>query len=62
MRAQQPIDVRAIVFGNLAQMWRTDYVDNPKIKLVVCGKQNTGHPWYYSSSNSSLLGNNLLRR
>src|ERR1019366_913842 len=24
VQAQRPIDVRAIIFGNLAQMWRTD--------------------------------------
>jgi integrase len=35
VRAQQPIDVRAIVFGNLVQMWRKDYVDNPKVKLAT---------------------------
>src|ERR1017187_3723606 len=33
--AQQPIDVRAIIFGNLAQMWRRDYADNPKVKLAT---------------------------
>jgi integrase len=35
VQAQQPIDVRAIIFGNLAQMWRKDYVDNPKVKLAT---------------------------
>ena len=35
MQAQQPIDVRAIIFGKLAEMWRNDYVDNPKVKLAT---------------------------
>src|ERR1017187_2749816 len=35
VQAQQPIDVRAIIFGNLAQMWRKDYVDNLKVKLAT---------------------------
>jgi integrase len=35
VQAQQPIDVRAIIFGNLAELWRKDYVDNPKVKLAT---------------------------
>ena len=33
--ANQPIGVTAILFGKLAQMWRKDYVDNPKVKLAT---------------------------
>jgi integrase len=32
--ANQPIEVSAIIFGKLAEMWRSDYVDNQKIKLA----------------------------
>jgi integrase len=32
--ARQPIEVSAILFGKLAEMWRADYVDNLKIKLA----------------------------
>jgi len=35
VQAQQPVDVRNIIFGNLAGMWRKDYVDNPKVKLAT---------------------------
>ncbi|OFW27421.1 MAG: hypothetical protein A3J28_03365 [Acidobacteria bacterium RIFCSPLOWO2_12_FULL_60_22] len=31
---QQPTDAGAILFGNLAEMWRKDYVENPKIRLA----------------------------
>jgi integrase len=30
----QPVEVGAILFGNLAEMWRRDYVDNPKVRLA----------------------------
>jgi integrase len=35
VQAQRPVDVRAIIFGKLAELWRKDYVDNPKIKLAT---------------------------
>lgn len=31
---QQPADAATILFGDLAEMWRKDYVDNPKIRLA----------------------------
>jgi len=33
--ASQPVEVAAILFGKLAEMWRKDYVDNPKVKLAT---------------------------
>jgi len=30
--ASQPLEVTAILFGKLAELWRKDYVDNPKVK------------------------------
>jgi integrase len=30
----QPVDTDAILFGDLAEMWRKDYVENPKIRLA----------------------------
>jgi integrase len=35
VQAQRPLDVRAIIFGNLAELWRKDYVDNMKVKLAT---------------------------
>jgi integrase len=35
VQAQQPVDVRAIIFGKLAALWRKDYVDNLKVKLAT---------------------------
>jgi integrase len=35
IQAQQPVDVRAIIFGKLAGLWRKDYVDNLKVKLAT---------------------------
>ncbi|MBK9170713.1 MAG: tyrosine-type recombinase/integrase [Bryobacterales bacterium] len=35
VQAQQPIDVRSVLFGKLAEMWRKDYVDNPKVRLAT---------------------------
>lgn len=32
--AKEPVEVGAIIFGKLAEMWRQDYVDNPKIRLA----------------------------
>ena len=32
--APQPPDAGAILFGNLAEMWRKDYVENPKVRLA----------------------------
>jgi len=32
--AKQPVEVNAILFGKLAELWRTDYVENPKVKLA----------------------------
>jgi integrase len=31
----QPVEVTAIIFGKLAELWRKDYVDNPKVKLAT---------------------------
>ena len=33
--AQQPVEASAILFGKLAELWRQDYVDNPKVKLAT---------------------------
>jgi len=33
--ASQPVEVTAILFGKLAELWRKDYVDNPKMKLAT---------------------------
>src|SRR5450759_1854155 len=33
--SSQPVEVSAILFGKLAEMWRKDYVDNPKVKLAT---------------------------
>lgn len=33
--ASQPVEVTAILFGKLAELWRKDYVDNPKVKLAM---------------------------
>jgi len=33
--ASQPSEVGAILFGKLAELWRKDYVDNPKMKLAT---------------------------
>jgi hypothetical protein len=32
--AKQPIDPGMIIFGKLADLWRTDYVDNPMVRLA----------------------------
>ena len=32
--SQQPTDTGAILFGNLAEMWRKDHVENPKIRMA----------------------------
>jgi integrase len=34
VQPQTPADFGAIPFGELAEMWRKDYVDNPKIRLA----------------------------
>ena len=34
-QAQHPVDIRAIIFGKLAALWRKDYVDNLKVKLAT---------------------------
>lgn len=31
---QKPTDTGAILFGTLAEMWRKDYVENPKVRLA----------------------------
>ena len=31
----QPVEARAIIFGKLAELWRQDYVDNPKVRLAT---------------------------
>jgi integrase len=33
--ASQPLEVTAILFGKLAELWRKDYVYNPKVKLAT---------------------------
>src|ERR1700682_2828720 len=33
--AQQPLEIGAIIFGRLAELWRKDYVENPKVKLAT---------------------------
>ncbi len=32
--SRQPIETGTIIFGRLAELWRKDYVDNPKVKLA----------------------------
>lgn len=32
--AKQPVEVGAILFGKLADLWRRDYAENPKVKLA----------------------------
>jgi len=32
--AQQPVEIGAILFGKLAELWRRDYVENLKVKLA----------------------------
>ena len=32
--SHQPVEAGAIIFGKLAELWRKDYVDNPKVKLA----------------------------
>jgi len=31
----KPVEVAAILFGKLAELWRKNYVDNPKVKLAT---------------------------
>jgi integrase len=31
---RQPVEIGAILFGKLAEMWRKDYVENPMVKLA----------------------------
>jgi integrase len=33
-RAVKPFDPGDVIIGNLAELWRKDYVDNPKVKLA----------------------------
>jgi integrase len=33
-RGNQPVEVTAILFGRLAEMWRRDYIENPKVRLA----------------------------
>jgi len=33
--AQQPVEFNAIIFGRLAELWRKDYVENPKVRLAT---------------------------
>jgi len=33
--AKRPIEVSVILFGKLAEQWRQDYVDNPKVRLAT---------------------------
>ena len=37
--ASQPVEMAAILFGKLAELWRKDYVDNPKVKLATPTRQ-----------------------
>src|SRR5579862_936274 len=32
--SHQPVETGTIIFGRLAELWRKDYVDNPKVKLA----------------------------
>jgi len=32
--AQQPVEIGAIIFGRLAELWRKDYVENTQVKLA----------------------------
>ena len=32
--AHEPVEAGAILFGNIAEMWRRDYVENPKVRLA----------------------------
>lgn len=32
--AQQPVEIGAIIFGKLAELWRKDYAENPMVKLA----------------------------
>jgi hypothetical protein len=32
--AQQPIEISAIIFGRLAELWRKDYAENSMVKLA----------------------------
>jgi integrase len=34
VKAREPVEISAIIFGKLAAMWRRDYVDNPKVRLA----------------------------
>jgi integrase len=36
---RQPVEVTAILFGKLAELWRKDYADNPKVKLATPTRQ-----------------------
>ena len=40
--ASQPVEIAAILFGKLAELWRKDYVDNPKIKLATPTREKYG--------------------
>ena len=33
--AQQPVEIGAIIFGRLAELWRNDYVENPMVRLAT---------------------------
>jgi integrase len=32
---KKPVETRAIIFGKLAELWRKDYVENPKVRLAT---------------------------
>src|SRR5580658_9743892 len=40
--AQQPVEIGAIIFGKLAELWRNKYVDNPKVKLATPTREKYG--------------------
>ena len=50
MVASQPLEVTAIIFGKLAELWLKDYVDNPKVKLATPTREK-----YRSRLNTHIL-------
>jgi hypothetical protein len=42
--ASQPVEVTAILFGKLTELWRKDYVDNLKVKLATPTREKIPQP------------------
>jgi len=40
--ANQPVEIGAIIFGRLAELWRKDYVDNPMVRLATPTREKYG--------------------